>query len=438
MRFAVLTYGTEGDTRPLAFLCRALMDAGHEARLFADASTMGAAEQLQVPCTPLAGDIRGLLDPAGAISHVVKGSGSLSASARALANIANRSAVSWASTVKEGAADCDAILVGGLAAFVGLSAAEFFRVPAIGLGMIPITPTCEFASPFLPPGRIPRFLNRSSQTLVNQLLWRALRRETNRARTGVYGLAPRRSLWQGHPMLYGVSPQLLPPPKDWPANAWLCGQWVRPITDWSAPPSLLAYLEAGVPPLYVGFGSMQGFDPSSMLKAIVEAVGSRRALFHPGWSGMDPAALPDNFFVLQNAPHDWLFPRVAMAIHHGGSGTSHSACRAGIPSVILPFAGDQAFWADRLADAGVAPRGLRPGATDAGGLRRAIDEATAVGFRERATALGRKMREEDGLATAVALIERLTATEGSAGLDAPAAPHEGAVARRGAKSPRRE
>jgi sterol 3beta-glucosyltransferase len=422
MRFAIVTYGTEGDTRPLAFLSRSLMDAGHEARLLADASTMGAAEQLQVPCTPLAGDIRGVLDQGAAISHVVKRSGSLSASARALANIVNRSAVSWASTVKERAADCDAILIGGLAAFVGLSAAEFFRVPAIGLGMIPITPTREFASPFLPPGRIPRFLNRSSQALVNQLLWRALRRETNRARTSVFGLQPRRSLWQGHPMLYGVSPQLLAPPTDWPANAWMCGQWVRPVSDWSAPPSLLAFLEAGEPPVYVGFGSMQGFDPSSMLKAIVEAVGSRRALFHPGWSGMDPAALPDNFFVIQDTPHDWLFTRVALAIHHGGSGTSHSACRAGIPSVIQPFAGDQAFWADRLADAGVAPRGLRPGAIDADGLRRAVDEATGAGIRERAAALGRKMREEDGLATAVARIERLTRAGATAGLrEGPAA-----------------
>ena len=407
MKVTVVTYGTEGDTRPLAFLCRALMDAGHEALLLADASTTGTAQALGVPCTPLPGDIRGVLDHRGAISGVVKEGGALSGSAKALANIANRNAVSWAATTKEAARDCDAILIGGLAAFIGLSAAEHFRVPAIGLGMIPITPTREFASPFLPPGRVPRLLNRPSQVLVNQVLWRAFRRETNRARMTVLDLPPRRSLWQGHPMLYGISPQLLPAPKDWPDNAILCGQWVRPLSSWSAPPALLEFLAAGEPPIYVGFGSMQGFDPPTMLRNIIDAIGDRRTLFNPGWSGMDPASLPANFHVVQEAPHDWLFPRVAAVVHHGGSGTTHSACRAGVPSVVLPFAGDQAFWADRLVEIGVSPRKPKGGAMDASDLRRALDEATASGIRERAAAVGRRMRDEDGLTTAVGIIERL-------------------------------
>ena len=283
-------------------------------------------------------------------------------------------------------------------------------MPPIGLGMIPITPTREFASPFLPPGRVPGFLNRLSQALVNQLLWRAFRRQTNRARETVFGLPPRRSLWQGHPMLYGISPQLLPAPQDWPANAHVCGQWTRPSTAWLAPPALQAFLAAGEPPVYVGFGSMQGFDRHAMLRTIVAAVGDRRALVYPGWSGMDPRSLPPNFHVVDDTPHDWLFPRVAAVVHHGGSGTSHSACRAGVPSVVLPFAGDQAFWADRLVRIGVSPGKPRPGPIDAGDLRRALDEATADGMRARAAAVGCRMREENGLSTAVTIIEKLAAT----------------------------
>jgi sterol 3beta-glucosyltransferase len=272
--------------------------------------------------------------------------------------------------------------------------------------MIPITPTREFASPFLPPARVPRFLNRASQALVNRLLWRAFRRETNRARRSVLGLPPRRALWQGHAMLYGISPQLLPPPADWPSNAHVCGQWIRPISSWAPPPALQDFLDAGEPPLYVGFGSMQGFDPASMLARIVEAVAGRRVLFHPGWSGMDVASLPPTFHVVQDAPHDWLLPRVAAVVHHGGSGTSHSACRAGVPSVVVPFAGDQAFWAERLVRIGVSPRRL-PATPEPGDLRRAIDEASTAEIRARASKIGRQMREEDGLATAVGLIERL-------------------------------
>jgi UDP:flavonoid glycosyltransferase YjiC (YdhE family) len=408
MKFVVLTYGTEGDARPLAFLCRSLIDAGHEAQLLADAATLAIAEALRVPCAALPGDIRGVFDQGAAISGVVKQGGSLSGAAKALANIANSNAVPWALAAKEAADDCDAILIGGLAAFIGLSAAEYFGVPPIGLGMIPITPTREFSSPFLPPGRLPRFLNRASQALVNQLLWRAFRRETNRARETVFGLPPRRSLWQGHPMLYGVSAELVPPPRDWPTNAQVCGQWVRPILSWSAPPALSAFLEAGEPPLYVGFGSMQGFDPHTMLRAVTEAVDGRRTLFHPGWSGMDAVSLPANFHVLQDTPHDWLFPRVSLVVHHGGSGTSHSACRAGVPSVVLPLAGDQHFWADRLVAAGVSPRRLKATPVVPGDLRRAIEEAASPGVRKRAAEVGSRMRQEDGLSAAVRMIEALT------------------------------
>ncbi|NLD55456.1 MAG: glycosyltransferase family 1 protein [Burkholderiaceae bacterium] len=406
MRFAVLTYGTEGDARPLAFLCRALVDAGHEALLLADSATLGSARSLQVPCVPLSGDIRGVLDQEGAIAGVVREGGSLSRAAKALAGIVNRNTVAWTATTKEAASDCDALLVGGLAGFIGLSVAEHLGVPAIGLGMIPITPTREFASPFLPPGRVPSFLNRSSQALVNRLLWSAFRRETNHARRQVLGLPPRRTLWQGHPMLYGISPQLLPPPGDWPSNAHVCGQWIRPLRDWAAPRELQAFLDAGEPPFYVGFGSMQGFDPRSMRERVIEAVAGRRALLNPGWSGMDVGSLPSNFHVVVEAPHDWLFPRVAAVVHHGGSGTSHSACRAGVPSVVLPFAGDQAFWAERLVRIGVSPRRLDASAGP-GELRRALDEAADAQIRARAADVGRRMREEDGLANAVALVESL-------------------------------
>ena len=99
---------------------------------------------------------------------------------------------------------------------------------------------------------------------------------------------------------------------------------------------------------------MTGFDGARLLDALIEAMAGRRALFNPGWSGIDPKALPDNFLVIGDTPHDWLFPRTAAVIHHGGSGTSHSAARAGVPSIVTPFAGDQFFWAERLRLAGVA------------------------------------------------------------------------------------
>ena len=116
----------------------------------------------------------------------------------------------------------------------------------------------------------------------------------------------------------------------------------------------LNFLAAGDAPVYVGFGSMTGFDGARLLDALIGAIAGRRALFHPGWSGIDPKALPDNFLAIGDTPHDWLFPRTSAVIHHGGSGTSHSAARSGVPSIVAPFAGDQFFWAERLRRAGVA------------------------------------------------------------------------------------
>lgn len=407
MKLAVITYGTEGDTRPLVALCRALMDAGHQVHLLADRNTLSTAHALAVPATALAGDIRGTLDARNAIGQVVAKGQSPGRAAQALAGIANAHAEAWLRALMEVGQDCDGIVISGLAGFVGLSAAEALRVPAIGIGMIPLTPTADFPHPFLPPGMVPRWLHRPSHDLVNGMLWRAFRAATNRARAVVCGLPPRRTLWKGHPMLYGVSPTLLPRPADWPANALVCGQWMHEAPEFTPPAGLADFLAHGEAPVYVGFGSMTGFDAEQALEAIAGALAGRRAVFNPGWSGMDTSGLPGHVFVLGDTPHAWLFPRMAVVVHHGGSGTSHSAARAGVPSVVVPFAGDQPFWADRLCRLGVSPAPVPARRLNAQRLRRAIDAAQANGMRAKARDVGERMRQERGLAVAVRQIEQL-------------------------------
>jgi UDP:flavonoid glycosyltransferase YjiC (YdhE family) len=270
--------------------------------------------------------------------------------------------------------------------------------------MIPMVPTEGFPSPFLRPALVPRWLNRASHHLINTLLWRAFRAATNDARTSVCNLPPRRRLWTEHAMLFGVSQSLLPRPADWPSNALVCGQWPRPAADWVPPPDLAEFLAAGPPPIYVGFGSMAGFERRSLLRETVAAVAGRRALFYPGWSGVTAADLPGNFRVIGDTPHDKLFPRTSLVIHHGGAGTSHSAARAGVPSVVVPFAGDQFFWADRLRQAGVAPAAVPAKDLRAAALARAIAQADSGPLRSRAAALGAAMAAEDGLRAATTAI----------------------------------
>jgi UDP:flavonoid glycosyltransferase YjiC (YdhE family) len=406
MKTIVATYGTEGDARPFAALCRGLIDAGHQARLLADAATLGSARALGVPTTPLSGDIRGALAADRNVGGVVARGGGFNVTARALATIANENADSWLRAIIEVGEGCDAILGAGLAAFAGFSAAEVLGAKAIGAGMIPITPTAAFPSPFLPPKWVPRWLNRASHAFVNATLWKAFRDKTNAARAR-FKLAPRKAVWTDLPMLYGVSPALLPAPVDWPANVRLSGQWLARRADWSPPPALADFLAAGDAPIYIGFGSMTGFDSARLLDALRGALAGRRALFHVGWSGVYAKALPGNMFAIGDTPHDWLFPQTAAVIHHGGSGTSHSAARAGVPSIAVPFAGDQFFWAERLRLAGVAPaavNGRRPKVED---FTRALDLAAADAIRTGAQSLGTRMRAEDGVANAVEALERI-------------------------------
>jgi sterol 3beta-glucosyltransferase len=266
MKLLILTYGTEGDTRPLVALGLALRGAGHNVHLLGDTSTLGSAEEVGLPHSALSGDIRRLFSERS-------GQGPRGA-AKALVELTNANTHSWTLESLAAAEGCDAVLTSGLAGFVGLSVAERLGIPAIGTGMIPLTPSREFPSPFLPAGTVPRWLNYASLRLTNQLFWLAFRKTLNEARQSVLGLTPRRTLPTEHPMLYGISPTILPSPADWPAHVRLCGQWQTPTGDFTPPPELASFLHAGPLPIYIGFGSMVGIDGQHMRKMLITTAAS--------------------------------------------------------------------------------------------------------------------------------------------------------------------
>lgn len=399
MRLLALTYGTEGDTRPLVMLCHGLRQAGHEVMLLAERGTLDSARGLGVPHAAMQGDIHDEV-----VALVQQGNNPVAAS-RGLARMAQRHTLAWMDQADAAAAGCDAVLAGGLAALVGMSVAERRGIAAIGTGMIPLTPTRAFASPFLPPLPLPPALRAWSYPLVNHAVWRTFRGPLNAARAQ-RGQPPRRALWRDLPMLYGISPQLMPRPNDWPEDHQVCGQWRMPPAPWQPPDALQAFLDQGPSPVYLGFGSMTGFDREQVLPALLAALAPRRVLLFPGWMGLPSTALPDTVFVVGATPHEALFPRCALVIHHGGSGTTHSACRAGVPSLVMPLAADQFFWARRLQQLGVAPAALSPRRLQPQRLARALAFAERPDTRARAAALGAAMAGEDGVATGVALIEQ--------------------------------
>ncbi|EGD08031.1 hypothetical protein XVE_3728, partial [Xanthomonas vesicatoria ATCC 35937] len=126
-----------------------------------------------------------------------------------------------------------------------------------------------------------------------------------------------------------------------------------------------------------------------------------------GLATADTAGAEDagRFFHLEQAPHDWLFPRVTAAVHHGGAGTTGAALAAGIPSVVLPFGYDQPFWAHCLAQRGVAPPALARVGLQPETLAEALRQASTPTMRAAARALGQRIRDEDGVRNAVDQLE---------------------------------
>ncbi|WP_233583264.1 glycosyltransferase, partial [Corallococcus sp. CA053C] len=260
---------------------------------------------------------------------------------------------------------------------------------------------------------LPGFVNRSLHVAMRQLVWLGFRRMVNQARRNVLGLGPWSLVHPGHvmlerrwPVVYGFSPAVVPPPPDWSDLIKVTGYWfLDEARTWVPPVGLLDFLNAGPAPVYVGFGSMGGFDAAETSRLVVQALNGRRAVLAAGWGGLDRKALPENVHFVDSAPHDWLFPRMAAVVHHGGAGTTAAALRAGVPMAVVPFLGDQPFWGWRMEQLGVAPRPIPRKQLTAQNLATAIAATDSPGMRARAEHLGATIRSEDGVGQAVRIIE---------------------------------
>jgi len=203
-------------------------------------------------------------------------------------------------------------------------------------------------------------------------------------------------------MLTGCrSPALIPKPKDWGQHISISGFYFLSLASSFTPePELAAFLQAGPPPVYIGFGSIVVDDPNAMTKLIFEAVKKSgiRALVSKGWGGLgaDALGIPDGVFMLGNVPHDWLFKHVSAVVHHGGAGTTAAGIALGRPTVIVPFFGDQPFWGAMVARAGAGPPPIPYKQLTSDKLAAAITEALKPETLAKAGELGAKIKEEIG------------------------------------------
>lgn len=194
---------------------------------------------------------------------------------------------------------------------------------------------------------------------------------------------------------------MVPKPADWDRNISISGFYFLELaSNYNPDPNLIAFLEAGPPPIYIGFGSIVIDDPDTMTTIIYEAIKKIgvRALVSKGGAGLGSTNVekPNNIFILGNVPHDWLFQRVSCVIHHGGAGTTAAGIKAGLPTVIIPFFGDQPFWGKMVSKAGAGPNPIPYKQLTSDNLATAIIKALKPSSLEKAKELAEKMNEEDG------------------------------------------
>ena len=199
-----------------------------------------------------------------------------------------------------------------------------------------------------------------------------------------------------------------------PDRAVVTGYWqIQTDPAWVPPDGLEAFLAAGSPVVSIGFGSMGSRDATKLLGVVTNALAQigARAVLLGGAIGLGQSAQGSTVFACPDVPHDWLFSRVDAVVHHGGAGTTGAALTAGVPAVIVPFAVDQPFWAHRAAQLGVSPAAIPRRQLTADRLARALRTClTDRPMRDRARALGQRLRAEDGVGMAVARISNQLAS----------------------------
>ncbi|KAH8884185.1 putative glucosyl/glucuronosyl transferase [Thozetella sp. PMI_491] len=305
-------------------------------------------------------------------------------------------------------ADC---IIANPPSFAHIHCAEKLGIPLHIMFTMPYSPTQAFPHPLAniqSSNAEPQLTNYISYAMIEVLSWQSLGDIINRFRVKCLGLDPVSLVWAPGmlqrlrvPHTYCWSPALIPKPKDWGSHISISGFYFLNLASNYAPtPDLQAFLDAGPPPVYIGFGSIVLDDPDAMTELIFRAVRKtgQRVLLSKGWGGMgaDKLRIPDGVFMLGNVPHDWLFKHVSCVVHHGGAGTTAAGIAAGRPTLIVPFFGDQPFWGAMVARAGAGPDPIPHKQLTADKLVDAINFCLKPESLERAKELASKISAEQG------------------------------------------
>ena len=449
MRIYCLTIGSRGDVQPYIALCKALKQHGHTPVIVSHPEYRSWVEGHGIEYRGVGGDPAALMKLS--VEHRIFSPAFFKESI-------GKFRVWLDELLRECWEECQGadLLIESPSTMAGIHVAEGLGIPYFRAFTMPWTKTSAYPQAFSVPSiEMGPSYNSSSYTLFDQIMWVATSGQINRWRKHMVGIGPTdmsKMDADSVPFIYNFSPAVVPMPNDWGDRVKISGYWFldNPESNWSPPKEMSDFLarakKDGKKIAYIGFGSITIENAEEVSANIMKAVKEAdvRAIVAKGWSGRGGSkprktkkkkqqqqhggkpplhhqhsasshtegeetgteeehepeiAIPDDVFVVDSVPHDWLFPQIDIAMHHGGAGTTGASLRAGLVTLIKPFFGDQFFWANRVQKlgAGAKVNGLSVGdLTDA--LKSAASDRVMV---EKAQGVGEKIRSEDGVAVAI-------------------------------------
>lgn len=418
MRIAIIALGSRGDVQPYLALATGLQAAGHSVVLATHEEFTSFLAEYGIEIAPLPAGVSSIA--ANEVGRRLRDSGQNPFTfIRQVAAFLRISADETLNRCVQACRGADAIIF-SILGIAGYDIAEKMGVPAIPAFVQVLVRTRAFSVAGtltgLPWRPLRRLVHYVSFFNTEQIFGQGLKSLSNgwRRSLGLPPLPPlglnRKMYLDRLPVLCGFSPTVVPKPPDWGDWVHVTGYWFLPSREWTPPAALVEFIQAGPPPVYLGYGSLsavKGTDSAALMVRALQLAGQRGIVMLSAEEA-ESAHLPESVFALQSVPHDWLFPQMAVVVHHGGAGTTGAGLRAGIPTVVVPFLGDQFFWGDRVFRLGAGPRPVPAKQLTAEKLAGAIRAAAGdERMARRAAAIGNRIRSEDGIAAAVEVVESI-------------------------------
>ena len=416
LRITCLTIGSRGDVQPYIALCKGLLAEGHKPKIATHAEFEPWVRKHGIEFASVEGD------PAELMRICVE-NGMFTYSFLKEASVKFRGWIDELLSSAWTACQETDILIESPSAMAGIHIAEALGVPYFRAFTMPWTRTRAYPHAFaVPEHKMGGAYNYITYVMFDNVFWKAIAGQVNRWRKKELGLrSTNLDKMQPNkvPFLYNFSPSVVIPPLDYSDWIRITGYWfLDEASDWTPPEDLTNFIAKARKDekrtVYIGFGSIVVSDPAALTKTVVDSVlkADVRAILSKGWSDrlgnqdatVPEVPLPPEILQIKSAPHDWLFGQIDAAAHHGGAGTTGASLRAGLPTIVKPFFGDQFFFGSRLEDLGV---GICLKKLNVSVFSRALWEAThSQRMIVKARILGEQIRREDGVATAIQVIYR--------------------------------